>query len=284
MSWSGDSAAFNITSDHYMAQIDGRVSTGGLIYFTPRFDSTLSLSAYYYYDWPASVFGQAGLAILIYDFATEERIYDQGVQGDNIGFDPPHGTLILPAATVALIAGHDYIVNIEALTDQFNAGPPATSGQSSGEIHISITPCAEPAPPTSPTATPDRICVGQTSTLTASVGPGQTVDWYTGSCGDSLVPCGASPVVSPAATQTYYARARVISSGCVAATCSTATVTIANGTGDFDGGGVQDSDLPTFVDILLSPGTPQDCIADMNGDGAPDGRDVQMWTDAHLTP
>ena len=29
MAWSADSATFNITSDHFMAQLDGSVSTGG---------------------------------------------------------------------------------------------------------------------------------------------------------------------------------------------------------------------------------------------------------------
>jgi hypothetical protein len=145
MSWSADSAAFNITSDHFMAQLDGRVATGGQIYLTPGIDSILSLSGTYHYNWPASVFGNAGLAILIYDFAIEERVYDQGVAGDNIGFDPPHGTLTLPFATIGLIAGHDYIINFEAQTDQYNASPPGTSGHSSGEMHFAIAPVPETA-------------------------------------------------------------------------------------------------------------------------------------------
>ncbi len=138
--------------------------------------------------------------------------------------------------------------------------------------------------PTSPMATPDRICVGQTSTLLATPGPGETIDWFEGSCGGILVPGGASPIVSPGVTTSYFARGRNIGSGCVSAMCAKTTVTIANGTGDFDGGGVHDSDLPTFVSILLNPGTPQDCIADMNGDSEVNGLDMQMWTDAYLTP
>ncbi len=145
MSWSGDFAAFNIFADHYMAQLDGRVGSGGQIYFTPGIDSTLTLSARYNYDWPTSVLGQAALAIFIYDFMANVRIYDQGLEGDNIGLDPPHGTLTLPATTLDLFAGHNYKINYAAFTDQFNAGPPGTSGASSGEIHFNITPVPEPA-------------------------------------------------------------------------------------------------------------------------------------------
>ncbi len=145
MSWSGDAAAFNIVIDHFMTQLDGRVGSGGQIYFTPGIDSTLTLSARYNYDWPTSVLGQAALTILIADFTANENIYNQGRQGGNVGLDPPHGTLTLPVEALNLFAGHNYKIHCGAFTDQFNAGPPGTSGASSGEIHFSLTPVPEPA-------------------------------------------------------------------------------------------------------------------------------------------
>lgn len=80
--------------------------------------------------------------------------------------------------------------------------------------------------PTNPLASPATICPGDSSTLSADVGAGETVDWYTGSCGGTLVPGGASPSVSPASTTTYYARARDTSSGCESDNCASVTVTV----------------------------------------------------------
>jgi len=52
--------------------------------------------------------------------------------------------------------------------------------------------------------------------------------------------------------------------------------------GDFDGGGIELSDIPLFVEALLNP-TPQAiCIADMNGDSLLDGLDVQPFITALL--
>ena len=139
-----------------------------------------------------------------------------------------------------------------------------------------------PDPPTGATATPPAVCAGGSSTLSATVDPGDTVDWFTGSCGGTAVPGGATPVVSPTSTTTYYARTRNPSSGCTSSTCASVTVEMANHTGDFDGGGVGISDISVFISVLLSPGTPQDCIADINADGVVDGRDIQPFVDLLL--
>jgi hypothetical protein len=91
---------------------------------------------------------------------------------------------------------------------------------------VTVTVNALPATPTSPTATPATICTGQSSALSATVGGGETVDWFTGSCGGTAVPGGASPTVSPATTTTYYARARNTTTGCTSAACASVTVTV----------------------------------------------------------
>ncbi len=82
--------------------------------------------------------------------------------------------------------------------------------------------------PPAPSPGPNRtICPGGTTAISASVGTGQTVDWYTGSCGGTLIASGSPSVnVSPASNTTYYARGRVVSNGVVSSTCSTVTVSI----------------------------------------------------------
>lgn len=55
--------------------------------------------------------------------------------------------------------------------------------------------------------------------------------------------------------------------------------------GDFDGDGVNGNDIPAFVSVLLDPASAtsyQQYIADLNGDGLNDGRDVQPFVEALL--
>ena len=82
--------------------------------------------------------------------------------------------------------------------------------------------------PTSITATPNPICSGNSTTLTVnggSLGTGATWNWYTGSCGGTLVGTGSSISVSPSTTTTYFVRAE---GTCNTTTCATVTVTVNN--------------------------------------------------------
>ncbi len=107
---------------------------------------------------------------------------------------------------------------------------------------------------------------------------------------------------------TFIGATQVDSAGCraVAATCDGTTgrvhVTGAVDTGaesltvvrahlglrgDFDGlNDVDNADLSPFIDVLI--GVEADCVkrlvADMNADGVPDGRDIQLFADAILNP
>jgi len=93
---------------------------------------------------------------------------------------------------------------------------------------VTVTVADTPEPPTGAQATPPDLCgPGGSVQLSATPGTGgDTVDWYTDACGQTLVPGGATPTVSPAATTTYYARSRNSAAGCVSATCVPVTVTI----------------------------------------------------------
>ncbi len=56
--------------------------------------------------------------------------------------------------------------------------------------------------------------------------------------------------------------------------------------GDMDAGGTVDlPDVPLFISALLDQGSEVDeCVADTNGDGAADGRDIQPFVNALLGP
>jgi len=92
---------------------------------------------------------------------------------------------------------------------------------SSNSTSVNALP-AVPATPSSPAASPLAICSGQSSTLSATVGSGETVEWFDSSCGVGVV---SSPV-SPVTTTTYYAQARNTTSGCVSAACTDIAVTV----------------------------------------------------------
>jgi hypothetical protein len=94
-------------------------------------------------------------------------------------------------------------------------------------VNFTITAAAAPSNPTSPVASPSAICAGGTSSLSVAVPPaGQVIDWYTGSCGGTLVGTGNPLVVSPGATTTYFARARRTADNAVSAGCASVTVTV----------------------------------------------------------
>jgi hypothetical protein len=83
-----------------------------------------------------------------------------------------------------------------------------------------------PAAPTGVAATPSSICGSSPVTLSGTVPAGITIDWYSASCGGTLVGSGSPLVVTPPATTTYFARARNTSTGAVSTTCASTTVTV----------------------------------------------------------
>lgn len=119
-----------------------------------------------------------------------------------------------------------------------------------------------PGAPTAPTATKRFVCPGGSTMLSATVPGGQTVDWFTGSCGGSAVPGGATPTVTPAVATTYYARARTTTGSCVSTTCATKVITICRA--DFNcSGTLEIQDIFDFLNAWFA-GNP---AADFNGGG-----------------
>lgn len=111
-------------------------------------------------------------------------------------------------------------------TETYTVTPTAITGGCVGAataINLVVSACvAPPAAPTNQIATLSTVCVGVSSSLTASVA-GSTIYWYTGSCGGTLVGSGSPLVVYPSVTTTYYARAY---NGSWSATCGSVTVTV----------------------------------------------------------
>src|SRR5690554_6719815 len=96
-----------------------------------------------------------------------------------------------------------------------------TSAVASTNVTINIPSVA----PTSITGT-STICSGASTTLTVSggtLGTGATAQWYSGSCGGTLVGTGNSITVSPTSTTTYYVR---YSGTCNTTSCASQTVTV----------------------------------------------------------
>ena len=103
-----------------------------------------------------------------------------------------------------------------AAADNKGGYSPAASGATST--------CTAPVAPTSASASPSTICPGASSTLTAVGGSGTTCQWYTGSCGGTLVGTGTSITVSPTSSTTYYVR---WTSSCGSSSCASTSVTVA---------------------------------------------------------
>jgi len=92
---------------------------------------------------------------------------------------------------------------------------------------VSVTVHTSSTAPTSASASPSTICVGQSTTLSASGGTngtGSSLVWYSGSCGGTQVGTGPSIAVSPSSTTTYYVRRE---GGCGTPTgCASVTVPV----------------------------------------------------------
>lgn len=93
---------------------------------------------------------------------------------------------------------------------------------------VSVTVNPAPAAPTVLSATPASICVSSSSAIKAT-SAGNVIEWFTaGSGGTSLgtSASGANFSVTPSATTTYYAAAKINSTGCLSTTRSSVAVTV----------------------------------------------------------
>jgi hypothetical protein len=149
-------------------------------------------------------------------------------------------------------------VSPAATTTYYVRSKNSTSGCISGTCAtVTVTVLVLPPAPTNAQADPAILCSpGATSQLSATPGEGgDTVQWFTGNCGQTPVPGGASPTVSPTATTAYNARTANSTTGCVSGTCTTVTVTVVpHVAADFDVDcDVDVSDLAMFESCASGP-------------------------------
>ena len=107
--------------------------------------------------------------------------------------------------------------------------------------------CVDPDVPTA-TATSDTICVGSSTTLTATgnLNSATAWEWYSGSCGGTAVGSGNSIVVSPSVNTTYYLRGE---GGCVApGACASYSIEVKAGSSTNESASICDGDTHTFPD------------------------------------
>lgn len=145
--------------------------------------------------------------------------------------------------------------------------------------NFTITPAA-PANPNSPQASASPVCPGDPVNLSATIGANETIDWYTGSCGGSLVGSGNPLGVNPLVTTTYHGQARNTISGLLSPGCATVTVIVYQ-PGDANADSVVDlNDIDPYVNLLLGNLVLPACAGDYDLDTDVDGDDLVMFTDA----
>ncbi len=121
--------------------------------------------------------------------------------------------------------GDPLIIPAPAATTTYYARWVNPCGQSAcASLMVVVNPL--PADPASASASPMFVCDSGSVTLTAPFGVGETIDWYTGFCGGTLVGSGSPFMTVVSGTTTFYARTRTIATGCWSAGCATTVVTV----------------------------------------------------------
>ena len=122
--------------------------------------------------------------------------WSDGVNQSNVSASPATRN-VSPSTTTTY--------TVTNLTDAFYAT--ALADDLTGSAVVTVN--AMSANPTSASASVNPLCTGGSTVLTLTGGgggTGETITWYTGSCGGTLAGTGNSLSVSPTTTTTYYGR------------------------------------------------------------------------------
>lgn len=122
-----------------------------------------------------------------------------------------------------------YVVSPGATTTYYvqgSASSPLGLCPASSCTPVTVTVSSASTDPTGATATSNLVCAGSSTTLSVqggSLGTGASWEWYSGSCAGVSEGTGASIVVSPTTTTTYYVRAE---SACGNTLCAQVTIDV----------------------------------------------------------
>ena len=191
--------------------------------------------------------------------------------------------VLWPAPVWAVSAQIDAAVATSslAITTTYFARTQATaSGCTSASCATrSVIVDSPPLPPDSASADRPDVCAGDAGSISLAVqgGGGDVVQWFTGGCGGTPVPGGASPTVSPTETTVFHARTKDMSSGCSGQECTSATVRVCvpvrpDSDHDCD---VDALDAQHFTSCAAGPSIPVDGPSCGNADFDADG-DVDL--------
>ncbi len=142
--WTGDSAHFDVQTNHYLEQLNGDTTTEGSIYIRPAVDTNIILSGSWQFSWPGNVLGQTIISLFAYDVDADQLVALANAGGGNTGLGPPYGDLHVQNNGVLQGGGH-YQIYYVAQIYHSTSTPPGTHGQGTGEIHFTLTPVPEPA-------------------------------------------------------------------------------------------------------------------------------------------
>jgi hypothetical protein len=143
--------------------------------------------------------------------------YQWKYNGSNVVNGTPAGAVYTGATTSTLTVGGTIAAGTYSPYTCYVSNAYGNVTSNSAQLTVSST--AAPSAPTLLTATPQYLCSGGSSTLTATVPTGTSLVWHTTSCDGVLA---ASPV-SPTVTTSYYARSYNAISGCYSS-CSSIEV------------------------------------------------------------
>lgn len=139
--WTGDSAHFDLITNHHQEQLRGNTIAEGRIHLIPSVDSTINAWGSWQYAWPNSAEGLTTISFNVVDLETKELIAIDNAYGGNLDLGPPFGTLSIQGSGL-LLAGREYEVFYATNVYFYTTTP---TGEASGEIHFTITPVPEPA-------------------------------------------------------------------------------------------------------------------------------------------
>ena len=137
--------------------------------------------------------------------------YSTTLSGSRVSIAGATGATYTPNTSVAPFnaTGTFYIFRNATLSSTNNVAPNPYIATNESNPATLIVVNQGSADPTSASASLSTICEGTNTTLTLNGGggtSGETIRWYSGSCGGTFVGNGNNLVVSPTATTTYYGR------------------------------------------------------------------------------